>query len=74
VRALSAHAQLTIFWPAIGALGSGTIRQGFSSVQPQTRHVPAFGSKRFRFDFDALFFATSSAFRISSPPFCPCLV
>ena len=49
--------------------GSGTIRQGFSSVQPQIRHVPAFGSNRF--GVEPRFFATLSAFKIPPPPFRP---
>lgn len=40
VRELSAQAQVTMFWPAIGRSGLGTIRHGLSSVHPQTRHLP----------------------------------
>jgi len=47
VREWSAQAQFTIFWPPIGASGSVSIRQGFSSVQPQIRHFPASNSRRF---------------------------
>jgi hypothetical protein len=50
VRDLSAHAQVTMFCPATGASISATIRQGFSSVQPQYLHVPGLGSKRARWE------------------------
>jgi len=40
VRDLSAHLHVVIFWPAIGLSGSGSMRHGFSSVQPQIRHLP----------------------------------
>lgn len=46
----SAQPQFTIACPAVGRSRSGTIRQGFASVQPQIRQVPALGSKRFRVD------------------------
>jgi hypothetical protein len=50
VRDLSAHAQVTMFCPATGASIFATIRQGFSSVQPQYPHVPGLGSKRARWE------------------------
>ena len=49
VRDSSAHAHVVRFWPAIGALGSGSIRQDFASVQPQTRHVPPSGRRESAF-------------------------